>query len=141
MIERHLLAAAALLLAPGLASAQVYKCMDKNGHPQFVQTKPHDGSCAESTSHAPPPSGGNVDDLMKFSKEIDKERKQEARAQQKNEELEARRARRCDYSRRQLAGLQQTGPVFTIDENGQRQYLNKDNELRNAEQAVARDCN
>ena len=63
-----------LLLAPGLARAEVYKCKDKAGRIQYTQTKPRGAECEGVTVSGPKPIGTDVDSLMKFSKEIDKSR-------------------------------------------------------------------
>ena len=135
--------AALLLCLPCVTMAQVYKCVDKYGRTQFSQTRPRDANCEASAAKAPPPSGGNVDSLMQYSKQIDQSRRQEAGVQQKTEQEQAYRAARCSAARSRLAVLRQSGRVVIVDDKGERHYqddTSKQQMENDAQQAVARDC-
>src|SRR5687767_3118368 len=113
---------AAALLMPGLAPAQVYKCTGKDGRVHYTQTKPRDADCEETRVAAPPPSGANVDEMVKHSRQIDQARQKEAGQRQQAEQQEAQRQARCNEARTRLAFIGQSHRLFTIDEKGERHY-------------------
>ncbi len=132
-----------LLLAPGLASAQVYKCVDKDGRVKYVQTKPKDGDCGGVQTRAPAPASDGADPLKGFSEEVGKSREAEAQQRQKSEQAEAQKAARCAQWRQRLAALEAASKVFTVDEQGERHYRSdRENEAQReqARQGVAAEC-
>ena len=143
MAHMRLAALLALLLSPGLAGAQVFKCTGKDGRVTYSQTKPRDEACAETAPRAAPPVGTNVDALMKFSKEIDKSRGAENEARERAEQEQAVREARCKQARARLALIDQSTHVFTMDEKGERHYgtaAQRDQVEDAARQSVAREC-
>ena len=120
---RRVIAALLLLLLPGLASAQVYKCVDKDGRVKFVQTKPKDADCGGvQKPAAPAPATDGADPLKQFGAEVDKSRAAEAEVRKKNEQAEAQKRGRCAQAQARLAALERATHVFTTDEQGERQY-------------------
>ena len=141
---RILAAALVLLLAPGLASAQVYKCKDnKTGRVTYTQTKPKDATCDGDVRAAPAPAEGSNDSLKKFGEEIDKSRAEDAKARQQADQAQAQKAARCAQWRQRLATLERVSKVFTVDEQGERQYRTdeqNDAMREEARQGVAAEC-
>lgn len=137
-----------LLLAPGLAFAQVYKCVDKDGRVTYVQTKPPGANCSGGPAPAPapaapPPAEGGADPLKKFADEVDQSRADEAKARDQAARQQAQRAARCDQWRKRLAALEAASRVFTVDEQGERHYRSEqENEAQReqARQGVAAEC-
>lgn len=133
-----------LLLLPGLASAQVYKCKDpRTGRVTYVQTKPKDAQCDGDVPTAPAPASDGSDPLKKFGEEVGKSREAEAQARQRSEQAQAQRAARCEQWRRRLAALEAASRVFTVDEKGERHYRTDAENEAQKEQAragVAADC-
>jgi hypothetical protein len=140
---RPALVVLALLLVPGPAAAAVYKCKDKDGRIQYTQTQPKDGNCAVTDATPPPPTGANVDDLLKRAGEIDKAREQEASEQQRAARDQAAREARCSNARSRLALLEQSHRVFVMKETGERDYKSeaqKQQLLDEARRSVAAEC-
>jgi hypothetical protein len=139
----RLAALATILMVPGAALAQVYKCTDKNGRVAYSQVKPRGSACEDSGVQPAPRIGSDVDNLMKYSGEIDKVREAEGQVRAEAQQQQAQRDLRCGYARRQLAGLQTANRVFFIDDKGQRQYQNdaqRDQMVAAAQAAVASEC-
>ena len=137
--------AALLLAAPGLAPAQVYKCVDQNGRVQYTQTKPAGKSCEGVEAKAPASLGSseNLDALKEYGKKIDADRGEQAKVQADAEQAEAKKERRCEQWRARLAALEQAGRVFTVDAKGERHYrTDAQNEAmrEQARQGVAAEC-
>lgn len=134
---------AVALLVPGVAPAQVYKCTGKDGRVHYSQTKPRDADCEETRVAAPPPSGANVDEMVKHSRTIDQARQKEAGQRQQAEQQQAQKQALCNAARSRLALLGQSHRVFIMDEKGERHYQD-DTQRRqledSAQQAVAREC-
>ena len=140
--------AAVLLLAPLAAPAQVYKCTGKDGRVTFSQTKPRDSACAETAGTAATTptgagSGSTMDNLMKFSGEIDKQRAEQAKVDAEAAQQDAMKKAACSQSRRRLALLQQSSRMFVMKEDGTREYKSdaqKDAAEAEAQAAVAQFC-
>lgn len=142
-MHRHRVALLAALLLPGVATAQVYKCTDRNGRVAYTQVKPRASQCEDSGVKPAPRIGTNVDNLLKFSGEIDKTREAEGKVRAEAQQQQAERELRCGAARRQLAGLQTANRVFYIDDKGERQYQSdaqRDQLVAAAQAAVAREC-
>ncbi|MGH8442701.1 MAG: DUF4124 domain-containing protein [Nevskiaceae bacterium] len=132
-----------LLLVPGLATAQVYKCVDKEGRVKYVQTKPRDGNCSDSVPTAPAPASDGADPLKGFSEEVGKSRDADAKAREQAAQQQAQRAARCAQWRQRLAALERASKVFTVDEQGERHYRSdaeNEQQREQARQGVATDC-
>jgi hypothetical protein len=142
----HALAAAVLLAAPGLACAQVYRCVDAQGRVQYSQTKPADKNCEGVESSGPPPIGADGGGLSEYSKQLDKARGEEAKTKQGAEmqqKQQAYRTARCSDARAREQLLSQAGPLYLMDENGERHYQNDSQRealKARAADAVAREC-
>lgn len=140
---RYRAALLAALLLPAMADAQVYKCTDRSGRVAYSQVKPRGAHCEESGVQPAPRIGTDVDNLMKFSGEIDKTREAEGQVRAEAQQQQAQREARCARARGQLASLQTAHRVFYIDDKGQRQYQNdaqRDALIGAAQAAVAREC-
>ena len=123
------------------APAQVYKCTGKDGKVTYSQTRPRDSACAEtaglaSTAPTGAGSGSNMDNLMKFSGEIDKQRAEQAKVDGRAEQQAAQKAAACSQSRSRLAMLQQASRLFVMKEDGTREY--KSDAQKDAAEAEAR---
>ena len=138
-------AALLLLLVPGLASAQVYRCKDpKTGRVTYVQTKPKDAQCdGDAPRSAPAPASDGSDPLKKFGEETDQSRAAEAQARERAEKVRAQREALCAQWQKRLAAYEAATRVYTVDEQGERHYrTDAENEAQKAEarQGVAREC-
>lgn len=140
-------AAFLLLLLPFAAPAQVYKCTGTDGKVTYSQTKPRDSACAETAPAATAPtgagSGSNMENLMKFSGEIDQQRAAQAKMDQRAAQQDAAKQAACSQSRSRLAMLQQASRLFVMKEDGTREYRSdaqKDAAEAEARAAVAQYC-
>lgn len=139
----HRAALLVALLLPGAATAQVYKCTDPNGRIAYSQVKPRGSSCEDSGVRPAPKIGSNVDNLMKYSSQIDEAREAEGKVRAEAQQQQAQRDLRCAAARRELAALQTSHRVFFIDDKGQRQYQSdaqRDQLIAAAQAATAREC-
>jgi len=140
-----LILAATLLALPRPGAAQIYRCVH-DGQVQYVQAKPRDGQCDKEDVTPQPPIGdaGTATSLEKYSKEIDKERRQEAKEKQAADQQAQRRQQVCSAARRRQAMLDRYGSrQARIDENGQQQYMTDaqyQQERKAVEQAVHDSC-
>ena len=137
--------AALLLLAPGLAAAQVYKCKDpKTGRVTYVQTKPKDAECeGDAPRAAPAPASDGTDPLKKFGEDVGKSREAEAGQRKKADDAQARRQSLCAQWRTRLTALEAATRIYTVDEQGERHYRSDaENEAQKQEarQGVAAEC-
>ena len=143
---RFAAAAVLLLFLPGLASAQVYKCVDKDGRVKYVQTKPKDADCGGVQTRSAPaaaPAADGADPLKKFGEEVDKSRAADAKVREQNRQAEEQKRARCAQAQARLAALERASHVFTTDEKGERQYnsAQQNDAMRDqARQSVAAEC-
>lgn len=133
----------AALLLPGPVVGQVYKCTDKHGRVAYTQVKPRGSQCEDSGVQPAPKIGSDVENLLKYSGEIDKEREAEGKVRAEAQQQQVQRELRCNAARRELAALQTSHRVFFIDDKGQRQYQNdaqRDQLVAVAQAAATREC-
>ena len=139
----HRIALLAALLLPGPAFGQVYKCTDKHGRIAYTQVKPRGSQCEDSGVRPAPKIGSNVDNLLKYSSQIDETREAEGKVRAEAQQQQAQRDQRCAAARREVAALQTSNRVFFIDDKGQRQYQNdaqRDQLIAAAQAAATREC-
>ncbi|MGQ0587226.1 MAG: DUF4124 domain-containing protein [Gammaproteobacteria bacterium] len=133
-----------LLLVPGLACAQVYKCRDKDGRTIYVQTKPAGADCSGSVSTPPPSSSSEGGDPLRgIAAQADERQAAESQAREQAAQQQAQREARCAQWRARLAALERASKVFTVDEKGERQYRSdaQNDAMRDEARAgVAADC-
>jgi hypothetical protein len=149
---RHALLAAALLAAAP-AAAQLYKWTDANGRVQYSD-RPPPGRKAETVSSSnvstvtgnPAPAGqaGAVAEPKSAAdrdQDFRKRRAEQEEAQKKQQKLaEEQRLKQadCQQAQRQLAGLQSGQRMATVDEKGERRFL-EDAEIQQAIQRTQGD--
>jgi hypothetical protein len=141
----RLIALVPLLLAPGLATAQVYKCVDKEGRVKYVQTKPKGDECSGNVSSAPPlmGTGDGADPYKDIGAQAQERQAAEGKAREQAAEQQEQKAQRCAQWRARLAALERASHVFKTDEKGERQYntAQQNDALREeARQGVAQEC-
>jgi hypothetical protein len=155
-----LLAAALLVATP--AGAQLYKWTDANGRVQYSDRPPPPGRKADTVSTAnvstvtgnpgnpasaaQPGATGESKSAAEREQDFRKRRAEQEEAQRKQQKLaEETRARQadCQQAQRQLAALQSGQRMATVDDKGERRFL-EDTEIQQAIQRtqgdVARLC-
>lgn len=133
-----------LLLAPGLATAQVYKCVGPDGRVKYTQTKPKDAECSGEVRKPPPTSTEpGADPYKNIGAQADERQAADAKSREAAAQEQAQKAQRCAQWRERLAALERASHVFTTDEQGERQYNSaqqNDGLREEARQGVAQDC-
>lgn len=141
-----------LLLAPLLAHAQAYKCKQANGSVSF-----QDHPCQPGTTGAPmvlPRPGGETrpppETRLPTWQEAEQESRRKrieaenrAQAQQEQKAVAREKMQRCAAARRDLVALKEARPVYSLDDKGNRQYVDdKDRAsvLAEVQRAVAHEC-
>lgn len=126
-----------LLLAAANVSATVFKWVDDKGVTHYSETAPSKQKATEVQAQPTPPVEGaagvnpETERWQKLEAEYQK-RKAERQAGEKVKELEEENAQRlavenkkkCIQAQQSLFALQQRRPVFTLNEKGERVYLN-----------------
>lgn len=132
-----MLASALLLATIGLAASadQVYRWVDKDGHVHYSQTPPPSTHVnAQAVSIAPAgPDPTTLRNEQNLAKSLDDKNKQAADAQKKAEADAAQQAQQqkfCDDLRQRLAVMQQSGRVATVDEQGNKTYIEDDDRAK-----------
>lgn len=126
-----------LLFAAVNVSAKVFKWVDEKGVIHYSEAPPPKQKATELQVEPPPPAAGNeganpeTERWQKLEAEYQK-RKAERQAAEKVKELEDENAQRlavenkkkCIQAQQSLFALQQQRPVFTLNEKGERVYMN-----------------
>ena len=143
-----LLAAAAWLALIAPAGAEVYRWTDKNGRVQYGDQPPPDVQARPITAK---PASGSAPAPSKTISEQDKDyQKRQLAAQEKATEQakgdkQAQTKRdNCAAARSRLASFEQGGRIYTIDEKGERKYLedaDRPAAIESAQKSVAEWCN
>jgi Domain of unknown function (DUF4124) len=127
----------AFLLAaflPLAVAAQMYKWVDEKGVTHYSETPPPDGKAnkIDIKSSGPDAPSGAADwkqkELDARQQRIQKEQQEQQQKTQEQNVLTARQ-KNCVEAQRQLANVQAARPVFTVDEKGEKVFLDdKDRE-------------
>ncbi len=125
-MKRIALAALALALAP-LASAQLYKWVDKDGKVSYSDQPPP--AAASKQIKVETGGSGPAPSAVARDKELQKGRQEAADAQKKKDDAERvakQREEECEKSRSYLKGLENGGRFVTFDDKGNRTFLEAD---------------
>ncbi len=124
----RVLAAAAIAACAGALSAQaaMYKWVDEKGVTHYAESPPPDGKATKIEIAPTPPSAP-----VKPATEDWKQREQESRQRHLQEEMRhdrdaqraAQRKARCLEAQREAANLETARVVYTVNERGERIYL------------------
>lgn len=137
------------LLAAGGAGAEVYKWVDGQGRVHYGDAKPDDRS-AQTVAPPPAPPEEEVlrarsrfDELLERQRAADRQEagRQEGAANAAQEE--AQRKSRCRYAQQGLHVLELERPVYRLDEQGNRVYLEdgrRAGEVERARRQVKEHC-
>jgi coenzyme F420-reducing hydrogenase alpha subunit len=125
-MKRIAIAVLALALAP-LASAQLYKWVDKDGKVHYSD-QPPPASATKQINVAPGPAAPPPSALEK-DKALEKTRAQSRDAAKKAEDAEKlarQRQEACEKARSYLKGIENGGRFTTFDAKGDRVYMEQD---------------
>ena len=123
-MNRIALAAAVLALAP-LASAQLYKHVDKDGRTVYSDQPPVNADAKRINVQNAPSASGNKS-YVERDKELDKGRKAAREKQEKSEQASksAQEAeQRCAQAKTAYQAYADGGRIYKYNEKGERTYL------------------
>lgn len=111
----------------GLASAQVYKWVDEHGVTHYAEQPPQGAKAAQvpnSTASIPAPgSAPPADDYKQKDMEFRQRRIQAEAAEESRRQDTSKRREQCNYEREMLAQLRQARRPYTLNESGERIYM------------------
>lgn len=129
--RRALIRAAAACAALALMPAQgIYKWVDEKGVTHFSEHPPPDGRKAtkvEPRVTSPSPDARPKEDWKQRELELRKQRiereQKDARSKAVEHNRSAQRRNRCAYAQRQLHVVSAQRPVYSVNEKGERVYM------------------
>jgi hypothetical protein len=122
----------ACLLLPPAVPAEVYKWVDEEGRIHYGDARPRDGEAEVVPTPPPPPdeevlrANRRLDAFQETERTGDKSRAQEAKEAARAEREERNREARCRAARQHLHVLGLERPLYHLDEQGNRAYLEDD---------------
>lgn len=123
-MKRIVVAALALAVVP-LASADLYKYVDKNGKTVYSDTPPTDVD-AKRMSGPPAPAGANGKSYVERDKETQKGREKASEDAKKNaekEKAEQQKKERCEQAKTNLQIYTDGGRIMKNNDKGERDYM------------------
>ena len=123
-MKRIVAAALALAFVP-LASAALYKYVDKNGKTVYSDTPPTDAD-AKQISAPPPPATSNGKTYVEREKEAQKGREksaEEAKKTAEKDKAEQQKKLRCEQAKGNLQIYTDGGRILKSNANGERDYM------------------
>lgn len=127
------LLAAFILVLPGTVFAGIYKWTDAHGNVHYGEHPPPDAQTRELPPAPPPPEADVVRSQERLDRLLERQQRseqlrQEDRVREAQEEeqaarLAAERRQRCIDARNQMHRLRMQRAIYTIDEQGERVYL------------------
>lgn len=122
-MKRLVVAAFALAVVP-LASAELYKYVDKNGKTVYSDTPPTDVDAKRMTP--PPPPAGNAKSYVERDKEAQKAREksgEDAKKTAEKEKVEQQKKLRCEQAKGNLQIYTDGGRILKNNASGERDYM------------------
>lgn len=123
-MKRVIVAAVALAVIP-LASAELYKYVDKNGKTVYSDQPPPDAD-AKRIAAPPPPASGNGKSYVERDKENQKARdkaQQQAKKSAESDKVAQAKKERCEQARNNLQIYTDGGRIMKTNEKGERDYM------------------
>ena len=127
-----------LVFAAFPAAAQMYKWVDEKGVTHYSETPPPDGKGKQvDVKPSGPPASREAPDWKQRELELRQQRLQKEQKEQAEQAREhnaaAVRRNRCLEAQRQLSIVQAARPVFTVNERGEKVYLEDKDRAREIE--------
>lgn len=139
------------LLAAGIAAAEIYKWTDDEGRVHYDE-KPKDRASDPmvlpkqyKTPATPPPGEAQrFENIRKWTDARQKEREAEKLRKAELEEKRAKREKRCNKLKNDLADMERGGiSWYRLDENGERQYYSDEEitkEKNDLQASIKKNC-
>ena len=147
-LARLAIVLAALMLSAGRAQAgTMYKWVDEKGVTHFSEDPPPDGKAQKidvkplpptSNAPAPRPQDWHARELELRQKRLDKEK-----AERKSEQDASQREARCVRAQRALDQLRRERPLYDVDKQGNRVYMDdreRAAEIESVRKAIEANC-
>jgi hypothetical protein len=122
-MKRLILAVIALAVVP-MASATLYKYIDKNGKTVYSDTPPPDADAKQLS--APPPPAGNGKSYVEKDKELEKGRekaREEAKKTADKDKVAAANKERCEQAKQNLQIYLDGGRIQKMNKDGERELM------------------
>ena len=122
-MKRMLIIAMALAVAP-LASAELYKYVDKNGKTVYTDQPPVDADAKRIS--APPAAAAPAKSYVERDKETEKGREKsrdQAKKAAETDKAEQAKKQRCEQARGNLQIYTDGGRIMKTNEKGERDYM------------------
>lgn len=135
----------ALLLLPAVATAQVYKWTDAEGHVHFSQSPPKSGTYDEAGSAPPPGTSPNVQQLDSTQKQADKDA-DKAKAQADQDAADkAKKQADCKQAQDRLSYMDehQARRLYTKDDKGNVSRMTQDDftkQRQEVQDRISKNC-
>jgi Domain of unknown function (DUF4124) len=122
---KRIVAAAIVLAVVPLASAALYKYVDKNGKTVYSDQPPMDAD-AKQLSAPPPPASGSGKSYVERDKEVEKGReksREQAKKAADTDKVAQAKKERCDQAKSNLQIYIDGGRIMKTNEKGERDYM------------------
>jgi hypothetical protein len=135
-----------MIVVPVHASAEIYRCADKDGAVQF-QGRPCDDTSSSFRPLTEPAGTASPDQRLDKTRKLlrayedERHQKRDQQAREKAEKSE--RERKCNHARDRLRNISTAGSLYRIDDDGKRTMLSdeeRDRAIEQAQQEIARRC-
>jgi hypothetical protein len=150
LATRRALIALAVAFAAAMPAHAIYKWVDEKGVTHFSEDPPPDGRKSQKIEPKVTPPSSDAKPMESWKQREQESRKSRIEKDQKDEYQKAKsqnnaaeRQNRCLYSRRELHVLEKQIPVYSVNEKGDKTYLeDKDRPAQIAKwkQAIADYC-
>ncbi len=136
----------ALMAIAASASAQVYKWVDEKGVTHYGERPPQGKKASEVPNKLGTPGPGAAspaEDWQQKDRAFRQRKIQADTADEKQKQDAARRQEQCNQQRDLLARLKQSGRSYTLNEKGERVYMNdaeRDAAIARQEKLTAEQC-
>jgi Domain of unknown function (DUF4124) len=137
-MKRIIAIAAVTLLAP-LASADLYKYVDKNGRTVYSDQPPVNIDSKQISANAG--SAASAKTAVEKDKELDKSRKESREKQDKSDKAAAvvrDQEQRCSQARQNKQAVDEGGRLYKYNDKGEREFMS-DEEIAAAQHKAQRD--
>ena len=124
-MKRLVVAAFALAVVP-LASAELYKYVDKNGKTVYSDTPPADVDAKRLSAPPPPAASGNGKTYVEREKEAQKAHDksgEDAKKTAEKEKAEQQKKLRCEQAKSNLQIYTDGGRILKNNDKGERDYM------------------
>lgn len=128
------------LLLPALASAEIYRWVDAQGHVQYTQTPPMGVQAQRVDPRVSPANPAAAEALHEQAKALDKAREEDAKKKAEEQAKAKQRAADCSSAQQRLRTLDDHGPndMASVNAKGERERWTEEKFAEQRAQVQAR---